>query len=198
MRALDILAETDREMRFSTQPRLLVELAAARICRAPEAAAAPAVVERAAAPAPAARKPEAAKPEPAAEKAPEEPAEQPAASGEPVTLSEIRRRWDEVLADLRKRKRSSEAAFLHDAAPVSLEEGVLMVEFTHQFHHDQMQEKRRQMAADSVGRVFGLQVVVKCRMASPTEAGHEAPPSGRRARKVDDVLSIFPGSELEE
>jgi DNA polymerase-3 subunit gamma/tau len=205
IRVLDMLAETDRELRFSSQPRLLVELAAARICHAPEAAAVP-VAE--APPAPAAPRPRKSATATTEAKQPEPEPQTPAEPTGPAGLPEIRRRWDEVLADLRKRKHTSEAAFLRDSVPVGLEEGVLMVEFTHQFHHDQMTEKRRGIAAESVARVFGLQVTVKCRMSVHGEAGpapeagkpapQGEPPAGKRPRKIDDVLSIFPGSEIEE
>ncbi len=34
VRTLDLLAETDREFRFTSQPRLLLELLAVRVCQA--------------------------------------------------------------------------------------------------------------------------------------------------------------------
>ncbi len=208
VRVLDLLAETDRELRFTSQPRLLIELVAARICHAPETApetatasvATEAKTRKAAPPAPEspprrAAKPEAKKPETEAAQA------ESAETAATVNLPEIRGRWDEVLADLRKRKHNSEAAFLRDSVPISLEEGALTLEFTHEFHYAQMNEKRREIAADSVARVFGIQVMVKCRMSAQAEAesgGQTEAETGKRRRKIDDVLSIFPGSELEE
>lgn len=215
IRVLDLLAETDRELRFTSQPRLLIELVATRICHAPEMVAVPAAAPAPAPPEPKPRKAAPTAPEPQPHKAtptateleakqpePEAVQPEPAEPATAVGLPEIRGRWDEVLADLRKRKHNSEAAFLRDSVPVALDEGALTLEFTHEFHYAQMHEKRREIAADSITRVFGLQVIVKCRMSAHAEAepagqAADAQP-GKRPRKIDDVLSIFPGSELEE
>ena len=197
IRALDVLAQTDRELRFTSQPRLLLELAAARICRAaepaPAAEAAPRKERRAAVPA-----------APAAPEATETREPGPEEAGVPsgaVGLSEIKRGWDEVIADLRKARKSAEAAFLRESVPVDLENGGLVLEFSQQFHHDQMTEKRRSIVAEAVNRVFAMEVVIKCRMAA--DAGGERPEEETSEKKkprgkLDDVLSIFPGSELEE
>ncbi len=195
VRVLDILAETDRELRYTSQPRLLVELAAVRICRGAHVAAAP--VE----PAPRQRRPAAAatrpaeavgpQPEPEAEAA--NVAEAPEGSSD---LTEIRRRWDEVVADLQRARKISESAFLREAVPVALEDGVLVLEFSQQFHHDQMTEKRREVVAAAVNRIFGVSVRLKVRMA-PEASRASAPSQGKRG-SLDDVLSIFPGSEIEE
>ncbi len=203
LRALDVLAETDRELRFTSQPRLLVELAMARICGGAETAAkepAPRRERRAptpAAPAPPAQPEVAEKPE-VVEKPVPAPAAVAKASGE-TELAEIRPRWDEVIASLRKSRKTAEAAFLREAVPVALEDGVLLLEFSQLFHHDQMTEKRRQLTAEAVAGIFGVEVVIKCRMASGAEReSTEAETSGKKPRsKLDDVLSIFPGSELE-
>ncbi|MCJ7749614.1 MAG: DNA polymerase III subunit gamma/tau, partial [Armatimonadetes bacterium] len=188
LRTLDVLAETDRELRFTSQPRLLVELAMARICGGAETAAAePAPPRERRAPTPAAPTPP-AEPEKAVEPPPsrERRAAAPAASAPPaeteeakepepaavakasgeVELAEIRHRWDEVIASLRKSRKTAEAAFLREAMPVALEDGVLLLEFSHLFHHDQMTEKRRELTAEAVAGVFGVAVVIKCRMAS--------------------------------
>ena len=222
LRALDVLAETDRELRFTSQPRLLLELAMARICGGAETAAvepAPRKERRATAPvapAPPGEPEEAVEPAPRRERRAAAPAA-PAPPGEPeeakepepaavaeasgeVEPAEIRRRWDEVIAHLRKLRKTAEAAFLREAVPVALEDGVLLLEFSHLFHHDQMTEKRRKLTAEAVAGVFGVEVVVKCRMASGAEreSPEEETSEKKKPRsKLDDVLSIFPGSELE-
>jgi len=185
IRALDLLAETDRELRFSSQPWLLVELAAVRICRGPAArgaaAAAPAVAEAAVA-------------EAAAAPAGEEEAAREEGEGGPAGLAEIKRGWDDLLADLRKRRQAPLSAILREAAPVALEGDTLTLAFNHQFHHDQMarDEKRVQTAAEAILRLFGRKVTIKCKLAS--EVGTAAPPP----KRVQDALTAFPGSELEE
>jgi hypothetical protein len=116
--------------------------------------------------------------------------------GEAVGLAEIKRRWDEVLADLRKARQASLSAILREAVPVALEEEALTLAFNHQFHHDHLakDEKRRESAAEAITRVFGRKVTIKCQMT----------PEGERARgaahpkRVQDALSAFPGSEVDE
>jgi DNA polymerase-3 subunit gamma/tau len=198
IRSLDILAETDRELRFTSQPRLLIELAAVRLCRGAEPVAAPveaaAQRQRKAAAAPPAKAKE------AVEAQPPEVAEQPAPAG-PAGLAEIRRRWDEVISDLRKRKEGNVAAFLRESVPVGLEDGTLVLEFGHQFHHDQMSEKRREVVAEGVKRLFGIEVKIRCRMApegQPSGGDAAGGKTKKRRGSLDDVLSIFPGSEVEE
>ena len=225
LRTLDTLAETDRELRFTGQPRLLVELAAVRLCRSAEPGGAAAAAQTTAplarvpiadsdltpppaaaveACAPPVREPEPAAPRRArkeAAKAPAGPLEV-AETPEPPGLAEIRRRWDEVMADLRKAGRHSEGAFLRESVPVSLEDGVLTLEFGHQFHHDQMMsDKRRETVAEVVQRLFGVEVKVKCRMAPEGMARTGEPAEGRKGKggsSLNDVLSIFPGSEVEQ
>ncbi|MFB3882397.1 MAG: DNA polymerase III subunit gamma/tau [Armatimonadota bacterium] len=201
LQVLGTLAETDRELRFTSQPRLLVELAAVRLCR--EEATASAVVPAEAAPA-RARAAEPARPRRAREEPQEAPPGPPSAdqAAMPSGLAEIRQRWEEVMAELRKAGKHSEGAFLRESVPVSLEDGVLTLEFSHQFHHDQMMsDKRREAVAEIVQRLFGVEVRVKCRMAPEGAAKAGGPPKGQKAKgrsSLDDVLSIFPGSEVEE
>ncbi len=194
VRTLDLLAEADRELRFASQPRLLVELAAVRICRTPEPAAA---APRAAAP----RAPEAA-PAAAPEAEPPPPATAEEAPRPPADLAEIKHRWDELLAHLRKGRKTSVAAFLREATPAALEEGVLTLAFNHQFHHDQLvrDEQRQRIVTEALASVFGLQVTLRCRMADgDAEAGapEQLHPKGL-PKVVKDALSMFPGSEVEE
>jgi len=191
-RTLDLLAETDRELRFTSQPRLLAELSAVRVCRVPEVAAAPASLPSQPAP-----QPKGPEPPPPSE------VEEVAEPSGPVGLGDIKRRWDEVLADLRKSRQTSVAAFLRESVPVALDDGSLTLAFNHLFHHDQMMrdENRRQAVADAIARIFGLQVTIQCRPPEPRDAGDTGegePTPGDQASEVQDVISMFPGSALEE
>jgi len=199
VRALDLLGECDRELRFTTQPRLALELCAVRMCRGPEPAMAPAQQVPAREPRPAPR-PAAAQPE-----APGRPAPEIVSEGEgPATpstalrtgLAQLKGRWDEVLADLRKARQTSIAAFLREAVPAALEEGVLTLAFHHEFHYHQMSrdEKRLQAAAAAIARLFGLEVTIKCHLAAPSDQSEAA----SEPREIEDYLSMFPGSEVEE
>ncbi len=191
VRILDLLAEADREMRFTSQPRLLVELCLVRICRRREPPAARPAKEK---PGAQPSRPEEEAPAPAADEA----AEAPPAEGLPA----IRHRWDEVIADLRRHKRNSEAAFILEAAPEDLTDGVLTLLFRHRFHYDQMvkNQKRLTTVAEAVERVTGQVVKIKCRFAEEGTGEQEGPgQEGKKGRKpVEDVMSLFPGSQVEE
>jgi DNA polymerase-3 subunit gamma/tau len=196
IRTLDLLAETDRELRFTSQPRLLVELCAVRMCREP--------AREAASPREAGAGAEAAAPEPPAARPEAQPEAREEAAEEPGSIGEMKRRWDEVIADLRKRKEPSVAAFVHEAMPVELEEEVLTVAFNHQFHYDQMvkDEKRQQVLSEAVERVTGQTLRIKCRLVGEKEPPKGKPstrPAGKRqAEPVEDLMSLFPGSQVEE
>jgi DNA polymerase-3 subunit gamma/tau len=206
LRTLDLLAETDRELRFTSQPRLLVELAAVRICRASAPAPAGAPAERPArrAARQSGRRERAAVPDTPSDDTEGGPvAAEPEAVAEPSGssgLADIRRRWDDLIADLRKSRKSAEAAFLRDAVPAELQNGGLVLEFRHQFHHDQMTDRRRQLVAEAIGRVFGLEVTVRCRMGpqGADSVGAQEDAAGAPEDQLDDLLSMFPGSEVED
>ena len=55
-------------------------------------------------------------------------------------------------------------------------------------------EARAKVVSDEVKRMFGHKVTVKCQMASGAE-GSEPPP---QPKAVQDILAMFPGSEIEE
>jgi DNA polymerase-3 subunit gamma/tau len=186
VRTLDLLAEGDREMRFTSQPGLLVELTALRICHEPAAPARPA-----AAPSPAEAKAPPSSPEPAVH---EEPSPAPAESG---GLADLRQRWEDLIAALNQSGRTRNiTAFLREAVPVALDDGVLTLAFRHQFHHDQVanSEPRKKAIIAAIAKVFGLTVGLTCQMAK--DAGAAGSPA--QPKLIQDVLSTFPGSTVEE
>ena len=196
---LDVLAELDRELRFSSQPRLLVELAAVRICRRPSSArVAPVGREEARA----AAAPEAAPArEPVvAEVVPAEPAAlAPQVGGaDSVGLAEIRRRWEDLLTDVRKSRRASLGAILVEAVPVSLDGDTLTLSFgkKHEFHYAKLSrdEKLLKAASEAIARLFGRSVTVKCQL----EEGEGRARATAHPKRVQDALTTFPGSEIEE
>jgi DNA polymerase-3 subunit gamma/tau len=188
VRALDLLAEGDREMRFTSQPGLLVELTALRICYEPAAAAA---TRPAAAPPPAEAKAPPSSPEPAVH---EEASPAPAES---EGLADLRQRWEDLIAALNQSGRTRNiTAFLREAVPVALDDGVLTLAFRHQFHHDQVanSEPRKKAIIAAIAKVFGLTVGLRCQMAK--DAGAAVSPA--QPKLIQDVLSTFPGSTVEE
>jgi DNA polymerase-3 subunit gamma/tau len=196
VRALDLLAETDREMRFTNQPRLLVELCAVRICGTPRRVATTESAQREGVTAPAREPAQVASEAVAGAAEAAGPTEHPAAAEvERGCLADIRGRWDDLVADLRKHKHTSEAAFLREALPVALEEDVLVLAFRHEFHHDQMarDERRQQVVAEAIKRVFGREVKLKCRLATAQETDSPSAPP----QPIQDLMALFPGSEME-
>jgi len=179
VRTLDLLAETDRGMRFTSQPRLLVELCAVRVCReaGPSRVLTPSV-------------------SPAAKAAVEREAGFEAQGEEAGPVAAIKRRWDEVIADLRKHKETGVAAYLREATPVALEGDVLTLAFNHEFHYDQMmkEEKRRTAVSQAIARLLKQNFTVKCRLVSE----EESPSRKSRGKPLEDLMTIFPGSQLEE
>jgi len=210
VRTLDLLAETDREFRFTSQPRLLVELAAVRICQsaaegkpAPPAQAAPAA-ER---PAPrgrsasssSARASKAESPPAAAPPSPPAPAPKSVSEGDAAdTLSEIRRRWEEILAFLNRSTATKRvSSFLLEAVPTALSEGVLTLSFRQQFHHGQMtSESRKKVVAEAIVQVVGVSVAIRCELGSGDDP--PGPSAGNQPPLIQDIMTTFPGSTVEE
>jgi DNA polymerase-3 subunit gamma/tau len=198
VRALDLLAEGDREMRFTSQPGLLVELTALRICYEPAPpaaarAAAPATVRAGASPPPAQAAVAPAEPQ-VQEPVPDEPASPAPAESE--GLADLRQRWEDLIAALNQSGRTRNiTAFLREAVPVALDDGMLTLAFRHQFHHDQVanSEPRKKAIIAAIAKVFGLTVGLKCQMAKGADSAGSPQP-----KLIQDVLSTFPGSTVEE
>jgi hypothetical protein len=74
---------------------------------------------------------------------------------------------------------------------------VLTVTFhkRYQFHYDQMTKdpKRLQATADAILRLFGRKVTVRC-VLEEGDGGHTA----AHHERVQEALTAFPGSEIEE
>ncbi len=197
---LDLLADLDRELRFTSQPRLLVELAAVRVCRVQgRGKSAPAPARRAE-PEPA-RQAEASAPTPAA------PEPEPAAAGADeatpeeagvVTLAEIKRRWEDLLSDLRKGRKVSLGAILVEAAPIALDGDRLTLMFSkkHEFHYEKLSKDTRLLEAvsEALTRVFGQRLTIKCELGPDDGRAR----SGSHPKRVQDALTTFPGSEVED
>jgi len=196
-RTLDLLAELDHELRFTSQPRLLVELAAVRVCRRPAFARTMPAPTRS-------REPGAASaPEPEAAQTPPEPTAVAEGSGgaeerAPLSLAEIKRRWEDLLNDLRKGRKVSLGARLVDAVPVAFEGDTLTLSFAkkHEFHYTELSkdEKHLKAVSDALARVFGREIAIKCQLES--DEGRTRPTS--HPKRVQEALTAFPGSEVEE
>jgi DNA polymerase-3 subunit gamma/tau len=167
-----VLGEAERELRWSSQPRLVLEMAAVKLC-------APAAREPAPAQ-PAARTPQPRRSRPAPEETAFEPGE--------MTVQSICKGWNHIMERLKKKRHTALAAFLLEGTPVELKEGALTIEFNHEFHRDKMNSEGSKGAlAEVVKEIWGQDVRVECRLAEK-KAGP--------APTLNNAMSVFPGSEV--
>ena len=190
---LDRLIAADSQMRYSPQPRLVLEMALlgfaleatrgqrvadppALIQSAPPTSGAPGTAPQAApsaAPAPPAPSAAPAATEPPAQAAPSvvteaPPAARPPASPGPtdgtVTLQWLRDNWEDLLNRVRK-KSVFARAFLLRAKPVALGDGWVTLGFGAKFHKEQMEEeKNRQVCEEALSEATGVKLMVRCRL----------------------------------
>ena len=185
---LDRLIAADSQMRYSPQPRLVLEMAllgfALEAMRGPRAADPPALVQSAppAAPPPTPVTPPAAPP-PAATAPP--PAARPSPPPDPtdgtVTLQWLRDNWEDLLNRVRK-KNVFTRAFLLRAKPITLGDGWVTLGFGAKFHKEQMEEeKHRQVCEEALSEATGVKLMVRCRLLEEgpgPEQTHAPTPSG--------------------
>ena len=217
MDAIDVLTAAQNELRQSSQHRIALELALARICRhedeptrrqqdvpAAPTGAEPAPMERAAQ--------EPSKPEapvrPTATRA--EPAI--AVGAGELDLATITGNWEAAQQGLS----ASIRACLRDAQPIAFEDGVLTLHFSMQFHHEQISSHYDVAVEQALSEAFKQDVKLKCTLKSGEEpapapprqrslldVGATSEPSqpdrdGDRPATIDDVSSLFAGAPVQD
>ncbi|MFQ5808751.1 MAG: DNA polymerase III subunit gamma/tau [Armatimonadota bacterium] len=215
MAAIEVLTATQNELRQSSQHRIALELALARICRHEDAAAEPARSAAAQRPPVAAR--EAAPPPAPTAPAPTEEEPAVALGDGPVELAGIATGWRAIQAGLS----ASIRACLLDATPITFEDGVLTLRFSKQFHHDQISSQYNVAVQQALSEALKQDVKLNCvletgeepapappRQQSLMDAGAQsepeaAPPKqdtapGDRPASIDDVASLFAGAPVED
>ncbi len=228
---IDVISSAEKELRWNEQHRLGLEMALLKAMEIqPEAATRPAAVPR---PAPAPPKPEPApkkqptegkkpreveRPEPAEPEAPrEEPkkdvAEPADEASEPapkeVTLSDVQRRWQEVLQHVhRVLKQPSVAAVAREGQPVALSDGVLQVGFTKKwdFHRQRMAQDVKWLQKGILAVLGAKLKVITVTTDTPDQddAGGEEGPDGFEEREpaqhpaLNDILTTFGGTVVED
>ena len=181
---LDRLIAADSQMRYSPQPRLVLEMAllgfALEATRGPRVADPPSLIQSgppaSGAPGTAPQAAPSAAPaatEPPAQAAPSvvtapPPAARPPASPGPtdgtVTLQWLRDNWEDLLNRVRK-KSVFARAFLLRAKPVALGDGWVTLGFGAKFHKEQMEEeKNRQVCEEALSEATGVKFMVRCRL----------------------------------
>lgn len=201
--ALDVLGEAERELRWSSNQRLVLEVAAVQMCAAEQ----PAAAEPAQAPA---QQKASARAQALPDRA--EAAFEP---GE-LTLESLQNGWPAILDRMKKQKKAQIAAFLLEGQPAEFAEGVLVIEFNSPFHCDQMQEPSRKAALTGIIKdIWGSEVRMECRLRPGAESpdpkrlqqpqrdkGRRADAGGNPRRNEDDAvkraMSTFPGSRVVE
>jgi DNA polymerase-3 subunit gamma/tau len=187
---IGLLCQTEAELRFSDQQRLLLELFAARACGLSAAEEAPAAKPTAAAAAAASTErdiPPAPRQAPVSRETEEKP--KPAVS----TPEEIKERWPEVLEALKKEKQVAIRTLVQDAAVAELKENVLVLTFSSEFNHAEIsKQEKKALLEQTLEKVLGRPLRVQCKL-------HSAP--GQPAPKETDsllseALDMFPGSEV--
>ena len=193
--AIEALNEAQSEIRQSSQHRIILELALARICARAQPAAAPAEAPAAV--------PKAAVPEPAAaQPTPAAGLFVPQGAGE---LATVMVNWDRILNALS----GSIKACLRNGRPTALEDGVVTLTFDSQFHHDQIADRYRPRVEQELSAACGQQLTIKCVLEAaakrpgeptarqPSLLNQEAnQPPAEKAATVEDILSLFPGSSV--
>jgi DNA polymerase-3 subunit gamma/tau len=216
MRALNLLAEAERDLRYAMQQRLILEVALARLCV--ETAAPTAAAEQARPATPMAGKPAADRPAPGKSSS---PAGRPAApaAGKPatptagrastrpskplaespgeVTIEFVRERWPALMERLKADRQMPIVALLREADPASLEEGRLTITFAHEFHYSSMKAKR-DWFQDYVSDAFGTPVKVVMELAEGADEGkgNDLPEPPPKRNAVHDVMSLFPNAKV--
>jgi DNA polymerase III subunit gamma/tau len=213
---IDLLCQTEAELRLSGQQRLLVELCVVRACSAgtvqQETAEEPATITVPAAPAPAAARP-APKPAPApipaapkarpestaavtpAPPAAEEPAMRKAEA--PEGLEQFKEKWDDVLALLRKEKQGMLRSVIGQADITDLKGQLVTLSFPAEtefsFSTFNTPDKRG-IIEQAIAKVMGAKYKIECKLRAKSAGASPA------AKDDDPLLSqamdMFPGSEL--
>jgi DNA polymerase-3 subunit gamma/tau len=222
LRAMEVLADAERETKFVTQHRLLLEMTLLRLIEVPaSAAAAPAASEPAA---PAARKATAAPSIPAPQPAPPAALRPAPAAPSPVPpavaieegdgseqIEFLRTHWQSVINHVQARSKGG-VRVISDAIPLRMEETVITLGFQSKAYLDMFDgPSRRKFIEDVICKVLRAEPdTYKVRGVLISNVGKEAravepPPPPVQSQKsavetplLDEVISIFGGNIIDE
>jgi hypothetical protein len=98
---------------------------------------------------------------------------------EEATLAELKRRWGDLLAELRKGRRYSLGAILVEAVPVALRGDTLTLSFArnHEFHYTKLStnEKYLKATSDALKQVVGREFAIACQLENANAAAADQP-----------------------
>ncbi len=209
------LAETQQELRTTSQQALLVELILTEAAESqPVAAPASATPAQKAAPAPPAK---AEKPAPPPAKEPPPP---PAAPPEgPLTLQAVRERWLQLAYELKRSGHMSVWAMINDGKsdedlnyPTAVNDNRLVIDFQNEFHYNRIKDTYRDIVEEALAKLLGKRLKLECRRGAVEQAevtseaqrppvDDSAPPAPTPPTNdvvqqvIDQTLQLFEGSE---
>jgi DNA polymerase-3 subunit gamma/tau len=89
-------------------------------------------------------------------------------------LRQVQGRWEQIIARVAERSRGG-AEVLREARPVRAEDNVVVLQFQSEFAYTQMQsEKRRQFVEQTISRLLGKAVTLRCEMKCAAKSQNPA------------------------
>jgi DNA polymerase-3 subunit gamma/tau len=201
VRIIDLLSKTYESMKWSEQPRLVIEVDMFRLSQ-PYVPIGE-VIERIGRLEKSLRLEE-KEGEPPGEREVQEAEKTPSGIseekklpvGETSEIQEIRGHWEEVLESVKKLDIPLHACLL-EGLPVRMENGLLYIAFSknHNFHKDRL-EKKSNIVEEAVKEVLGKEVKIKCITGEINTVSH---PGDKVEEGIESAPEEFPGeSEPEE
>ncbi len=206
-RAIRLFNQAATETRVAWQPQLLLELALMEAVLPADAAAPPASPPPPppTRPQPAGRGPSTTSAPSSRSTSPSSPPASPAAppdrpappatepdsppsSATACTLDEVASRWSALLSEIRSRNLSLEA-LLRSCRPVAVEENTVLLGFEHAFHKGRVgEENNRRLVEDTLTRLLGRSVQVRCVLSQENSAPVQASPSSASPSEEDPLI----------
>lgn len=95
-----------------------------------------------------------------------------------AALTELQRRWKEVLASVRQHSFKTEAALRSSCQPLAIEKGVLTIAFRHEFHKSMIEDPQHRPAVEqAISAVLGQPHRVRCVLMSDQAATRARQPA---------------------
>jgi len=179
LRMIGVLLELARDMRRSTQPRTLLEVALVRLARMDDSVSLAQVLDglgRLGSPS----RPRAAEPPP--KKGQEAPSvSSPSKPQGSLDLSAIETRWGQVVDSLQKEAMAA-GSFLASGRPVGYRDGVLQIAFpqTNAFSKEQVESKHRAAVEKTLSHFFNTTLRIGCTLTPNPPGKEQEEPAGDR------------------
>jgi len=114
----------------------------------------------------------------------------PAPAGAELTLAAVKKGWPDVLEELKKSLDIPGLALVQGGKPVELKESTLTLAFSHQLHKDKVVERYKEQIEAAMRGIFGRELYLRCVLAQEKKEG-----KGRDL--VQEAMDFF-GPELVE